>query len=112
MQISPRSTNLDLRVDHSAKSDTERRKIRRKHLRIADQRNVCLQLITVLANKASDSLPANLFFSFNNHAHIDRKLAPIGGKERFECLHMHPHLSLVVHSAACVQIAVALRRLK
>ena len=65
----------------------------------------------MLAHKLRDRLPANLFLTLQNHAHIQRQL-PGRGQQRLQRLHVDIHLPLVIHRPAGIEIAVALDRLK
>ena len=66
----------------------------------------------MFAHKLRDSLPSNLLLALHDHAHVHRQPSAASRKQRFQGLHMHPHLSLVVHRAARVEVAIALRRLE
>ncbi len=54
-----------------------------------------------------NSLPADFFFAFEKHAHVQGQLA-VGGQQRLQRLDLRPHLALVVDRAARVEVAVAL----
>ena len=111
VQIRRRAPRLKLRIDHPAQPNAQRRQIRRKHLRIRNQRSIGLQLVSMLAHERGNPLASNLFLALDNHPHIHRQL-PIGLHHRLQRLHMHPHLSLVVHRTARINIPVALLGLK
>jgi hypothetical protein len=78
----------------------------------APMSSICLQLILMLSHKRCDSFAANLFLPFEDHPHIHRQGPASSHHQRLQRLHMHPHLPLVVHSAAGVEIPIPLCRLK
>ncbi len=120
MQIRARPSHLKLRIDHPPQPHAQRRCIRGKHLRIAHQRAIRLQLLPMLAHKRRNALTAYLLFPLNNHTHVHRQPRPPGRPvlrrprlhQALQGLHMHPHLPLVIHRPTRVQVAIPLRGLK
>ena len=107
MQIHLGSVRFDFRIDQSTQADAQSRKIRSEQFRIADQREISLQLGLLLFHIFCDGFAANFFFAFKNNFHINRQLAIAGFHQRLERLHFHPKLALIVDRAARINIVVA-----
>ena len=111
VQIGLGAAHFKLGVDHAAQAHAQGGQAGRKELGIGDQGKVRLQLGRLGGDKARNSLPSHLLFAFEQDAHVERQLA-VGGQQRLQRLDLRPHLALVVHRAAGVEVAVALRRLE
>ncbi len=112
MQIDFSATRLDLGIHQSTQTDAERRKVRRIHFRVGDQRKVTFEFLRILGHEFGDRLASNLFLAFEQELYIDRQSAATTLHKGLKSLQMHEHLSLVVHSAPRIEVLIALRGLK
>ena len=106
MEILGRSGDLDLGVEDAAQGVAQRGLVGGEHGGVAHQDHVGVQLLPAFAQEDGQALAPGLLLALDHDLEVDGELA-VDLHVGLDRLEVHVDLSLVVHGAARVELAVA-----
>ncbi len=108
MQVRLRAAHVDLEIGQATQAVADRRHVAIEHRRVADDDDVGLEQVLVGLDEVVEVGAAHLFLAFEDDLDVHRQRAGLR-QVRFDGLHVHEDLALVVDRAARVELAVAHR---